>query len=179
MYDLIQAKEAFTNTVEWLKNEYSSVHTGQANPGILDNIKVDSYGTMQPIKNVAGITTEGPKSLLVNAWDQTVVPAIEKAISTADLGLSTAVDGSGIRVHFPQLTEETRAKIVKALKGKFEDARVTVRKERESAIKDIDGSEMSDDDKKRTKENLQKMVDETNSTLEGVFKTKEENTMKI
>jgi len=179
MYDLSQAKEAVSSSGEWLKNEYSSIHTGQANPGILDGIKIESYGAMQPIKNVGSISVSDAKTLMISVWDQSVVSAIEKAIIAADLGLSVSVDGSGIRVHFPQLTEETRKKIVKVLKGKHEDARVSVRKERENVIKDIESADISDDDKKRAKENLQKIVDEANNTLDSIFKNKEEITMKI
>jgi ribosome recycling factor len=179
MYDLSQAKDAIAASGEWLRNEYSSIHTGQASPAILDSIKVESYGAFQPIKNVGSISVSDAKTLLITAWDQSVIPGIEKAIVAADLGLSAVVDGTGIRVHFPQLTEETRAKIVKALKVKHEDARISVRKERETAIKDIEAADMSDDDKKRTKENLQKMVDDANSALDAIFSQKEEKTMKI
>lgn len=179
MYDLANIKENLQKVVAWLKTEYSSVHTGQASPVILDSIKIESYGSFQPIKNVASIQVEDPRTLRVNPWDRNHVSLIDKAIVAADLGLSVSVDGNGMRVHFPQLTEETRARIVKALKQKLEDARVSVRKEREAAIKDIEANLASEDAQKSTKEQLQKLVDETNRQLEEVFKTKEENTMKV
>lgn len=179
MYDLANIKENLQKVVAWLKTEYSSVHTGQASPVILDSIKIESYGSFQPIKNVASIQVEDPRTLRVNPWDRNHVSLIDKAIVAADLGLSVSVDGNGMRVHFPQLTEETRARIVKALKQKLEDARVSVRKEREAAIKDIEANLASEDAQKSTKEQLQKLVDEANRQLEEVFKTKEENTMKV
>lgn len=179
MYDLANIKENLQKVVVWLKTEYSSVHTGQASPVILDSIKIESYGSFQPIKNVASIQVEDPRTLRVNPWDRNHVSLIDKAIVAADLGLSVSVDGNGMRVHFPQLTEETRARIVKALKQKLEDARVSVRKEREAAIKDIEATLTSLDAQKSTKEQLQKLVDETNRQLEEVFKAKEENTMKV
>lgn len=179
MYDLANVKENLQKVVTWLKTEYSSVHTGQASPVILDSIKIESYGSFQPIKNVASIQVEDPRTLRVNPWDRAHVSLIDKAIVAADLGLSVSVDGNGMRVHFPQLTEETRARIVKALKQKLEDARVSVRKEREIAIKDIEANLASEDAQKSTKEQLQKLVDETNGQLEEVFKAKEENTMKV
>ncbi len=179
MYDLANVKENLQKVVIWLKTEYASVHTGQASPVILDSIKIESYGSFQPIKNVASIQVEDPRTLRVNPWDRNHVSLIDKAIVAADLGLSVSVDGNGMRVHFPQLTEESRARIVKALKQKLEDARVSVRKEREATIKDIEVNLASEDAQKSTKEQLQKLVDETNRQLEEVFKTKEENTMKV
>jgi ribosome recycling factor len=179
MYDLGTIKENLQKVVTWLKGEYASVHTGQASPVILDSIKIESYGSFQPIKNVASIQMEDPRTLRVNPWDQSHVSLIDKAIVAADLGLSVSVDGNGMRVHFPQLTEETRARIVKALKQKLEDARVSVRKERESAIKDIEAQDLPEDTERNLKESLQKFVDDTNRQLEEVFKAKEENTMKV
>jgi len=179
MYDLANLKENLQKVVAWLKSEYGSIHTGQASPVILDTIKIESYGSMQPIKNVASIQMEDPRTLRVVPWDRNHVSLIDKAIVAADLGLSVSVDGNGMRVHFPQLTEETRARIVKVLKQKLEDARVSVRKEREATIKDIETTIASEDAQKSTKDQLQKIVDETNRQLEEVFKTKEENTMKV
>jgi ribosome recycling factor len=179
MYDLANIKENLQKVVAWLKTEYGSVHTGQASPVILDSIKIESYGSFQPIKNVASIQVEDPRTLRVNPWDRNHVSLIDKAIVAADLGLSVSVDGNGMRVHFPQLTEETRARIVKALKQKLEDARVSVRKEREAAIKDIEANLSSEDAQKSTKDQLQKLVDDANRQLEEVFKAKEENTMKV
>lgn len=179
MYDFTQTKEDLSKSIAWLKTEYSNIHTGQASPAVLDSIKVDSYGSLQPIKNVAGVTVEDARTLRVAPWDKGHIKAIEKAVVEADLGLSVSVDDAGLRINFPQLTEESRAKIVKVLKGKLEDARVTVRKEREITIKDIDGSDMSDDEKRDAKEDLQKLIDNTNKELEEVFKKKEENTMKV
>jgi ribosome recycling factor len=179
MYDFTQTKEDLAKSIEWLKAEYANVHTGQASPAILDSIKVDSYGSMQPIKNIASITVEDARTLRVAPWDKNQIKDIEKSVTEADLGLSVSVDDAGVRINFPQLTEESRAKIVKVLKGKLEDARVTIRKERENTIKDIDGGDMSDDEKHDAKEDLQKMIDDANKQLEEVFKQKEENTMKV
>lgn len=179
MYDLIHVKENLQKVISWLASEYGSIHTGQATPTILDSIKIESYGSLQPIKNVASIQVEDARTLRVNPWDKAHVSLIDKAITAADIGLSVSVDGMGMRVHFPQLTEETRTKIVKVLKQKLEDARVSVRKEREMAIKDIEISLVSEDAQKASKDQLQKLVDETNKQLEEVFHSKEENTMKV
>jgi ribosome recycling factor len=179
MYSFDSSKKSLEEATDWLSQEYSQVHTGTANPIILDGILVESYGEKQPIKNIASITIEDPKTLRVSPWDATNVPDIEKAISDSSLGLSVSSDSAGVRISFPQLTEETRKNVAKVLKGRLEEARVTVRKEREKAIKDIDTGEYSDDEKKKHKENLQKIVDSTNQKLEGIYSEKEANIMTI
>jgi ribosome recycling factor len=110
-------------------------------------------------------------------WDKSQLKEIEKEILTSDLGLSVATDSTGLRVIFPMLTTETREKLVKVLKGKLEDARVAIRKERENNLREIDRmsreGEMSEDEKIRNKEKLQGIVDEANSSLEAIFSAKE------
>lgn len=177
MYNFSEFKNSLKKVPEWLRKEYGSLHTGQANPAVLDGLSVSSYGTRQPIKNVASISIEDPKSLRVVPWDKSQVKEIENAIITSDLGLSVATDDVGLRVIFPQLTGETREKLVKVLKGKLEDARVSVRKEREAVMKDIDTKEangdMSEDEKKFAKSETQRIVDEVNRDLEDIFNQKE------
>lgn len=176
-YNFTQFKENLAKVSEWLKKEYNALHTGQASPSVLDTITVDSYGTRQPVKNVASISLEDPKTLRVVPWDKSQLKEIETAVLTADLGLSVATDDAGLRIVFPQLTGETREKLVKVLKAKLEDARVSVRKEREVVMKEIEskGKEggMSEDDKKSAKDEAQKFVDEANKALEEIFSHKE------
>lgn len=176
-YNFINLKEGLGGALEWLKKEYSSLHTGQASPVVLDGLTVDSYGTRQPIKNVASISIEDPKTLRVVPWDKSQLKEIENSIITSDIGLSVATDDAGLRVIFPQLTGETREKLVKVLKGKLEDARVSVRKERESVMKDIESKqkagEMSEDEMVSAEKEAQRLVDETNKNLEEIFKQKE------
>lgn len=176
-YNTTSLKEKLKKVSDWLKSEYSSMHTGQANPSILDGLFVDSYGTKQPIKNVASISIEDPKTLRVVPWDKMQMKEIESVVMTSDLGLSVSIDDTGVRISFPQLTGETREKMVKVLKQKLEDARVTVRKEREEAMKDIDekekNKEMSEDEKKSAKTAVQLAVDEANKNLETIFSEKE------
>ncbi len=170
-------EDAVKNTKDWLSKEYASLHTGAASPMVLDGIMVDSYGTRQPVKNVGSISIEDPKTLRVVPWDKQQLKEIEKEILKSDLGLSVATDDTGLRVIFPMLTTENREKLVKVLKTKLEDARVTVRKERENTLREIDrmsreGS-MSEDEKTRCKANLQDMVDSANTDLETIFSAKE------
>ena len=156
---------------EWLSKEYSQVHTGRATPIVLDSIMVESYGSYMPIKNVAGITIEDPKTLRIAPWDKNQIKGIENAINTANLGLSVVSDSDGVRVIFPMLTTENRSKLVKVLKEKLEDARISVRKERQAEIDKLEA--LSEDEVKRGKEDIQKAVDESNSNLEVIFSKKE------
>lgn len=171
-------EDSVRNTKDWLTKEYATLHTGAATPMVLDGIMVDSYGTKQPLKNVASISVEDPKTLRVVPWDKQQVKEIEKEIITSDLGLSVAVDQAGLRVIFPMLTTENREKLVKVIKGKLEDARVSIKKEREDVIREIDRQAreggMSEDDKIRAKEDLQKLVDGANTDLESIFRAKEQ-----
>lgn len=160
---------------EWLSKEYSQVHTGRATPIVLDSIMVQSYGSYMPIKNVAGITIEDPKTLRVAPWDKNQIKEIESAISQSNLGLSVVSDSDGVRVIFPMLTTENRTKLVKVLKEKLEDARISVRKERQVEIDKL--SDLSEDDKKRGKDEIQKCVDDANQNLEAIFNKKETEIM--
>lgn len=176
-YNFSSFKEAVLKSQEWLAKEYASLHTGQASPNVLDSINVDSYGTKQPIRNVASISIEDPKTLRVVPWDKQQVKEIEKEILKSDLGLSVAIDQTGLRVIFPMLTTENREKLVKIIKGKLEDARVSIKKERENFIRDIDRLSreggMSEDEKEKSKTDLQTLVNDGNAKLEEIFKAKE------
>lgn len=160
---------------EWLSKEYSQVHTGRATPIVLDSIMVESYGSYMPIKNVAGVTIEDPKTLRIAPWDKNQIKSIEQAVNASNLGLSVVSDSDGVRVIFPMLTTENRSKLVKVLKEKLEDARISVRKERQGEIDKL--VELSEDEVKRGKEDIQKAVDESNNNLEAIFNKKETDLM--
>lgn len=160
---------------DWLSKEYSAVHTGRATPMILDSIMVESYGSKMPIKNIAQISIEDPKTLRVIPWDKSQIKGIENAVTNSNLGLSVVSDGEGVRVIFPMLTTENRSKLVKVLKEKLEDARISVRKERQDEMDKI--LDLSEDEKNRAKEDIQKCVDETNKNLEDIFLKKENDLM--
>tara|TARA_B100000745_G_scaffold296043_1_gene240891 strand:+ start:2282 stop:2821 length:540 start_codon:yes stop_codon:yes gene_type:complete len=163
--------------IDWLATEYAGIRTGQATPALLDNIKVESYGSMMPINQVGSVGVEDARTLRVSAWDAGSIPAIEKAITDADLGVSVATDSSGLRVIFPELTSERREQLLKLAKSKLEDARVSVRAARDESMKDIDlqqkDGEISEDDKFTQKEEVQKQIDEMNKKLEEAYAQKE------
>lgn len=162
---------------KWLENEFSGIRTGQASPALLDGVKVESYGAFMPIPQVGSVGIEDARTLRISAWDSSIIPAIEKAIRDADLGVSLATDSNGVRVIFPELTGERRTQLVKLAKAKLEDARVTVRGIRDEVMKQIESAqksgEISEDDKYALKESIQKEIDNTNQTLETMFAKKE------
>ena len=175
MYNTQNFKVELKKVEEWLSKEYGQVHTGRATPMVLDSIMVDSYGSKMPIKNVASISVEDPKTLRVIPWDKGQIKEIEKAVSTSNLGLSVASDSDGVRVIFPMLTTENKEKLVKVLKEKLEDARISVRKERQDEMDKL--ADLSEDEKKRGKDDIQKCVDDTNQNLEAIFDKKEKEVL--
>lgn len=183
MYNFSNLKESFKKAEDWLQHEYASLHTGKSSPVILDGITISSYGVQSPIKNVASISIEDAKTLRVSPWDKAHVKEIEKAINDSNIGLSVVSDGEGLRVIFPLLTTETRQKLVKVLKELLEEARISVRKEREKVQDDIRSKEktgeMTEDEKFRSLDELQKLVDETNKNLEALFNKKEAEVMTV
>ncbi|MFA6397278.1 MAG: ribosome recycling factor [Candidatus Paceibacterota bacterium] len=180
-YNLSNFKNEIKKVEEWLSKEYSQIHTGRASPIFLDSVFVESYGTLMAIKNIGSVSIEDPKTLRVSPWDKSQIKAVEKAIISANLGLSVVPDEAGLRVIFPMLTTENRTSIVKILKERLEDARISVRKEREKVWNDIQDKEtagsISEDDKFMAKDELQKIIDETNANLEVIFDKKEKEVM--
>ncbi|MCC7160790.1 ribosome recycling factor [Candidatus Nomurabacteria bacterium] len=180
-YNFSNFKTNLKKVEEFLGKEYSQLNIGRASPMILDGVSVESYGSYVPLKNVASVSIEDPKTLRIAPWDKSQIKSIEKAIVGANLGLSVATDDQGIRVIFPQLTTETRQTLVKVLKEKLEDSRITVRKEREGVMDDMETkkkeSKMTEDEMFRAKEELQKIITETNDNLESIFGKKEKEVM--
>lgn len=162
---------------DWLIKEFSTLRTGQASPALLDGVKVESYGALTPLNQVGSIGIEDARTLRISPWDAAQIPALEKAIADADLGVSVASDSSGLRVIFPELTSERREQILKAAKAKLEDARVSVRSARDEVMKGLEAQEkageLSKDELFGQKEVVQKQVDETNKLLEAQYAAKE------
>ena len=176
-YDFAEFRQVGETTLGWLKNEYASIHTGQAMPSILDRVRVSAYGQAMPINQLATVSIEDPKTLRITPWDKDLAKDIDKAIRESNLGLSVALDAVGLRVSFPGLTSERRTVLSKIAKEKLEEGRIKIRTEREKSISDIDRQEkegrLSKDDKFRLKNELQKIVDDTNSKLEDLAQKKE------
>ncbi|HTE49040.1 MAG TPA: ribosome-recycling factor [Candidatus Paceibacterota bacterium] len=180
-YNFSVFKVELKKVEDFLGKEYGQLNIGRASPMILDGVSVDSYGSYVPLKNVASISIEDPKTLRIAPWDKNQIKDIEKGVISANLGLSVATDDIGIRVIFPQLTTETRQTLVKVLKEKLEEQRITVRRERERIWEDVQKKEsdgkLTEDEKFRAKEELQKIIDETNRNLEIIFEKKQKEVM--
>lgn len=182
-FNFLPIDQEFQDAIAYLKQEYLQISTGRANPSLLDSLYIESYGSRQPIKNIASITVEDARSMKVSPWDRSHIQKIEKAIHESGMPFSLASDESGVRVHIPQLTEETRKSLVKILKDKLEDSRIKIRGIRQETIKQIDeaekAGEFAEDAKNRYKDELQKKVDTTNDQLQSLFEAKEIDVMKV
>jgi len=180
-YEFTSLNNKLNEVEQRLSKEFSSIHTGRAIPALLDGVSVDSYGSKTAINHVAAVTTEDPRTLRVAPWDKTQIKDIEQAINAANLGVSVASDDQGLRVFFPELTTERRQSFMKIAKEKLEHARVSMRSEREKVWSDIQekekNGELSEDDKYRLKDELQKIVDEENNKLESMADKKEKEIM--
>lgn len=176
-YNFSQFKQGAEGTLEWLRREYTGIRSGQANPGILDSVRVEMYGSKMPINQLATVLGEGAKSLRITPWDKGALKLIDTAIREANLGVSVSVDDQGLRVNFPDLTEDRRQGLLKLAKQKLEEARVRIRSERERVHSELDKGEkdgnLGKDEVFRSKQELQKLVDEFNKKLEETFDKKE------
>jgi len=178
-----EKKENFAQAMIHFENESAKIRTGRANPGLVENLMVDYYGTRTPMRQLANISIPEARQILISPWDKGSLVLIEAAIRESDLGLSPGNDGVALRITLPSLTEETRKNLVKSLNQRAEEARIAVRNVREEVWKDIQDLEksgdISEDDKFSGKEELQKVVDEYNQKLEAVRKKKEEEIMTV
>lgn len=175
--------QAAAKTVEeWLVRELSTIRTGRATPALLDSVQVEAYGAKVPLKQIGALGTEDPRTLKLTLWDKGQLRAAEQAIQVANLGVSTASDGTTVRIIFPELTAEKRALLSKLAHDKVEQARVSLRQERERVWNDIQAKEKSgelgEDEKYRLKEELQQLVDEANRRLEDSGRRKEQEIAK-
>ncbi len=176
-YDFSKFKKSIAGAEEWLKKEFSGIRTGQASPALLDGVKVDSYGAHVPLSQIGSVMTEGPRTIRITPWDISQAKDIEKAITLANLGVSVSVDDKGLRVNFPELTEERRKEIVKIAKERLEEGKKRVRVARDEVMKDLQAKEkaggIGEDEVFRHQKEIQKFVDECNKKLEEFYSKKE------
>jgi ribosome recycling factor len=176
-YDFKPFEKRIKDIEERLGKELSSVRTGRATPAILDGIMIESYGTRVPINQVANIGAEDARSLRITPWDTSNTKEIEKAITTSNLGLSVGSDEKGVRVFFPELTAERRVTLLKLAKEKVEEMRTVLRLARDEVWNDIQdkekAKEISEDDKYRFKDEMQKRVDAANLAFDQALERKE------
>lgn len=169
--------------VEILKKDYATLRAGRATPALLEKIQVDYYGTPTPINQLANISVPEARLLIIQPWDKTVVPMMEKAILKSDLGITPTGDGNVIRIVVPQLTEERRRELVKVVKKKAEEAKVAIRNLRREANDRIKAAEkkaeVSEDDAKRAQEEIQKTTDRYIENIDKAAESKEKEIMEV
>ena len=173
-------KTSLRKAVENTQRELSTIRSGKATTSLLDTVRVEAYGQTVPLSQVASVSAPEPRLLTVQPWDKTLMPAIEKSIQTSELGLNPSNDGTIIRVPLPLLTEERRKELVKVVRKLAEDGRIAVRHGRTDGLAQIKKVEhVSDDDKKHSEKDVQKIHDDAIEQIEQLVKAKEEEIMEV
>jgi ribosome recycling factor len=180
---VLEMSEKMENAIEAFRKDLSKVRTGRASLSLLDGVKVDSYGALSPLNQVATLTTPESRLIVIQPWDPQVLPSIEKAILKSNLGLTPASDGKIIRISIPQLTEERRKELVKQVKKTCEDYRVNIRNSRRDAIDQFKklkkDKEMSEDDLFKYQDEAQKETDNYIKMIEEALVQKEKEVMEV
>tara|TARA_B100001094_G_scaffold66408_1_gene62557 strand:- start:1959 stop:2513 length:555 start_codon:yes stop_codon:yes gene_type:complete len=178
-----EVSDKMDKSVSALKNAFNKIRTGRANPSLLDGIKVDYYGNLTPINQTSNISVEDGRSLVISPWDKNLIPEIEKAILSSDLGLNPSTSSDLIRLTMPSLTEETRQDYIKQARAEAENSRVSIRNIRRDAnqsAKDSQlASEISEDDLRRIEDVIQKETDKFISVVDSDLKNKESDLLEI
>ncbi len=182
--DVITGMKAHMDkSVDALRREYQKVRTGRANTGLLDDIRIDYYGTPTPLSQVATLSVPEPRTITLQPWESKMISVIEKAILNANLGLTPANDGKVIRLNLPALTEERRKDIVKQLKKMAEEAKVAVRNIRRDSIDELKKLEknkkISEDDLKRAEKDVQDVTNGYIAKIDEVLAHKEKEVMEV
>ncbi len=184
MQDVLNNCESRMNKcISSLEGEYLSMRTGKASTALFDKIKVDYYGSETPLNQVASISSPEARLIVIQPWDKSVLPAIEKAIQKSELGLNPNNDGKLIRVSFPPLTQERRKELAKSAKASAEGARIAIRNVRRDAMEELKklqkNGDISEDQQKDGENKIQKMTDKAIDQVAKVAEAKEKEIMEI
>ena len=178
-----QTQENMDKSIDALKRDFASLRTGKVTTGIVDNIKVDYYGTMTALTQVGNVIATDATTISITPWEKTLLPVIEKAIQEANIGVNPNNDGDFIKLFFPPMTSEQRQEIVKQAKGMVEHAKVSirnVRKDGNDQIKKLEkDKDISEDESKKAQDQIQKITDEFVAKVDETFKTKEADILKV
>lgn len=182
-FDLNDLKRRMTGAVATLKHELGGLRTGRASASLLDPIQVEAYGQSTPLNQVANISVPEPRMLSIQVWDKTMVGAVDKAIRSANLGLSPAIEGQILRIRMPELNEQRRKELVKVAHKYAEEARVAVRHVRRDGLdilkKMIKDKTISEDDEKRHETEVQKATDAAIHDVDQTLAVKEKEIMQV
>jgi len=180
---MAQARTRMEKAVEDFRRDLASVRTGRANVALLDQVRVDYHGTAMPINQLGTMSVPDPSMIVISPWDPTAVPLIDKAIRTSDLGLNPATDGKVVRVPIPALTEDRRKELVKHIHRVLEDHRTAVRNIRRDIKEAVEKLEkdkkISEDDKKRSLDELEKLTHSETKKIEDLSAAKEKEVLEI
>src|SRR5712671_6900012 len=170
-------------TLDDLRRELAKVRTGRANPALLEGVRVDYYGTMSPLQNVANVTVADPRLIVVKPWEKAMITVIEKAINAAGLGINAMSDAELVRVPIPPLTEQRRKEFVKVVKQKGEEHKIAIRNERRDAKEMIEelvkGGDLAEDAGKKALERVQSEVDAGIKKVDETIAGKEKDLMQV
>jgi ribosome recycling factor len=180
---LFEAEETMEKSVDYMIHEFSSVRTGKASPALVENVDVEAYGSSMKLKQLALITTPEPRLLVVQPFDASTVKDIERALKESKIGIQPLVDGKLIRLPVPELSEERRRDLVKALKQMAEEARVRVRTNRRHALDEAKklqkSGDLTEDGLRDTEDAVQKLTDKFVKSIDDHFERKEAEVMKV
>lgn len=178
-----QTKENMQKSIDALKRDFATLRTGKVTTGIVDNVKVDYYGTMTALNQVGSVIATDATTISITPWEKSLLPVIEKAIQEANIGVNPNNDGDFIKLFFPPMTSEQRQEIVKQAKGMVEHAKVAVRNVRKDGndkIKKLEkDKEISEDESKKAQDQIQKITDEFIVKVDETFKAKEADILKV
>ncbi|MDC1377901.1 ribosome recycling factor [Flavobacteriaceae bacterium] len=173
------AKEGMNQALEHLEKEMLNLRAGKANPIMLSSVKVDYYGTMTSISQIANINSPDGRTLTVQPWEKVMLQEIEKAILIANLGFNPMNNGESIIINIPPLTEERRRELAKLAKSEAENAKIGIRSARKEANSEVKKSEASDDIQKNYEIDIQELTDFYNSKVDEIFRVKEKEILTI
>ncbi len=177
------ADKRMQKSLESLRAEFSKIRTGRAHTSLLDHVMVEYYGSEVPLNQVANLSVEDARTLSVTPWEKPMVPVVEKAIMTSDLGLNPSTAGQVIRIVLPPLTEERRRELVRVVRQEAENARVAIRNIRRDAnqdLKDLEKEkEISEDDQRRAEQNIQEITDRHVGAVDSLLEDKEKEMMSV
>ena len=178
-----QTSENMDKRIDALKREFATLRTGKVTTGIVDNIKVDYYGTMTALTQVGSVIATDATTITITPWEKSLLNSIEKAIQEANIGVNPNNDGDFIKLFFPPMTSEQRQQIVKQAKAMVEQAKIAirnVRKEGNDQVKKLEKEkEVGEDDSKKAQEQIQKLTDEHIAKVDETFKVKEADILKV
>lgn len=177
-----EAQESMNNAVLHLDKEFQKIRAGKASPSMLEGVRVDYYGSMTPIEQVSNINTPDPRQIIVQPWEKAMLVPIEKAIMAANLGFNPQNNGEVLRINVPPLTEERRRDLVKKAKAEVENAKVTVRSIRRSAMdagKKLEKEGVPEDEIKQMEKEVQNLTDKHIDKVDKLFDVKEKDIMTV